>query len=76
MCSEQEYKEKEGRDLGDSVSATERKQSCHFGHPPGALVKGKIGPQKETDLFDSWLSHSFKQTSNSALFFVLQMSQS
>lgn len=45
-----------------SVSATEskreRNESCHFGHPPGLLVKGKIGPQRERDLFDSWLSHT------------------
>lgn len=45
-----------------SVSATEskweRNESCHFGHPPGLLVKGKICPQRERDLFDSWLSHT------------------
>lgn len=26
---------------------TERNESCHFGHLPGALVKGKIGPRRK-----------------------------
>lgn len=25
----------------------ERNESCHFGHPPGALIKGKIGPRRK-----------------------------
>lgn len=31
----------------------ERNESCHFGHPSGLLLKGKMGPQREGDLFDS-----------------------
>lgn len=36
----------------------ERNESCHFGHPSGLMVKGKIHPRRERDLFDSWLSHT------------------